>query len=45
MKFGWIKTTGSDSEERTESVKDALESSIPGIIAEKEEISSIKELA
>lgn len=44
MKFGWIKTTGNDLEERMESVKDALESSIPGIITEKEEISSVREL-
>lgn len=44
MKFGWIKSAGEDSEERKDSVKDALESSIPGILVEKEDIESVREL-
>ena len=44
MKFGWIKTTGETWEDRKEEVKDALESSIAGIIVNSEDIDKVKEL-
>ncbi|ABR55113.1 3-dehydroquinate synthase [Methanococcus vannielii SB] len=44
MKFGWIMSSSSDIEERKDTVKDSLESSIPAIIVKKDEISTVREL-
>ncbi|ENN96660.1 3-dehydroquinate synthase [Methanocaldococcus villosus KIN24-T80] len=44
MKFGWIKIDGDDWEEKKEKVKMALESSIPVVVADPEDIEKIKEL-
>ncbi len=44
MKFGWILAKNEDWEERKETVKDALESSIPAVMIPKEDIKKVKEL-
>ncbi|HIQ32332.1 MAG TPA: 3-dehydroquinate synthase II [Methanothermococcus okinawensis] len=44
MKFGWIYVSGDSWEERKEIVKDALESSIPGVFVPREDIERVREL-
>jgi 3-dehydroquinate synthase II len=44
MKFGWILANGESWDERKENVKDALESSIPGVMVNREDIESVREL-
>ncbi|WP_048057867.1 3-dehydroquinate synthase II [Methanothermococcus okinawensis] len=44
MKFGWILANDEDWEERKETVKDALESSIPAVMVPKDDIEKVKEL-
>lgn len=44
MKFGWIMANNEDWEERKETVKDSLESSIPAVMVYEEDIEKVKEL-
>ena len=44
MKFGWVKVSGDDWEDKKEIVKMALESSIPVVVADPEDIEKIREL-
>ena len=44
MKFGWVNVIGDNWEEKKKIVTTALESSIPVVVAEPEDIDKIKEL-
>jgi len=44
MKLGWVNVIGDNWEDKKEIVKMALESSIPVVVAEPEDIEKIKEL-
>ena len=44
MKFGWVNVIGDNWEEKKKIVTTALESSIPVVVAEPEDIDNIKEL-